>query len=85
MTFEITDSYIITKKFSSKDEFCLYIHERVKINKLTYMETIIEFCEEESIDIESISGLIDDSIKNRIRIEAEKENMIKSIPRLDVI
>lgn len=85
MTFEITDSYIITKKFSSKDEFCLYIHERVKIKKLTYMETIIEFCEEESIDIESISGLIDDSIKNRIRIEAEKENMIKSIPRLDVI
>lgn len=84
MTFELTDSMIITKRFSTKDEFCLYIHERVKINKTGYMETIIEFCEEESIDIESISSLIDDSIKNKIRLEAEKENMMKSIPRLDV-
>ncbi len=84
MTFELTDSMIITKRFSTKDEFCLYIHERAKNNKITYMETIIEFCEEESIDIESISSLIDDSIKSKIRIEAEKENMMKSIPRLDI-
>jgi hypothetical protein len=84
MEFDFSDSYVITKKFSSKDEFCLYLHERVKNTKIGYMDTIIAYCQEEIIDIESIPLLIDDSIKSKIREEAEKENMLEPISRLEL-
>lgn len=76
---ELTDSFVITKKFASKDSFCIHLHNIVKEKKISYMESVLSFCEESEVDVESVSQLLDENIKQRIREEAEKENLIKPV------
>lgn len=73
----LTDSLIITKKFRSPNEFSLYIEEKVAKEKIGYMDAIIQYCEEVDIDIESISKLINQSLKDKVQNEAEENNYIK--------
>jgi hypothetical protein len=78
----LTDSLVITKKFRSPNEFSLYIEEKVVREKIGYMDAVISYCTEIDIDIESISKLINQSLKDKIRVEAEEQNYIKKKARL---
>lgn len=78
----LNDSIVITKKFRSSNEFSLYIEEKVVRDKIGYMDAIISYCTEVDIDIESISKLINQSLKDKIRVEAEEANYIKKQARL---
>jgi hypothetical protein len=78
----LTDSLVITKKFRSPNEFSLYIEEKVAKEKIGYMDAVISYCAEIDIDIESISKLINQSLKDKIRVEAEEQNYIKKKARL---
>jgi len=78
----LTDSLIITKKFRSTNEFSLYIEGRVAAQEISYMEAIIQYCEEVDIDIESISKLINQSLKDKVQIEAEDGNYFKKRGKL---
>jgi hypothetical protein len=73
----LTDSLIITKKFRSPNEFSLHIEERVIREKIGYMDAIIQYCEEVDIEIESISKLINQSLKDKVQNEAEEQNYLK--------
>lgn len=73
----LTDSLIITKKFRSPNEFSLYIEERVLKERIGYMDAVIQYCEEIDIDVESISKLINQSLKDKIQNEAEENNFMK--------
>lgn len=79
---QLNDALVITKKFRSPNEFSLYIEERVLKEKIGYMDAIINYCSEVDIDIDSISKLINVSLKERIRTEAEEFNYIKKRGRL---
>lgn len=79
---EINDTLIITKKFRSPNEFSLYIEEKVNKEKIGYMDAIINYCGEIDIEIESISKLINQSLKDKIRLEAEEFNYIKKQAKL---
>lgn len=79
---EINDTLIITKKFRSPNEFSLYIEEKVNREKIGYMDAIINYCGEIDIEIESISKLINQSLKDKIRLEAEEFNYIKKQAKL---
>ncbi|NBO99957.1 MAG: hypothetical protein EBU90_07480 [Proteobacteria bacterium] len=79
---EINDSLIITKKFRSSNEFSLYIEEVVYTNKIGYMEAIIKYCNDIDIDVESISKLVNQSLKEKIQIEAEENNYLRRRAKL---
>lgn len=78
----ITDSLIITKKFRSPNEFSLYIEKKVQDSKIGYMEAIISYCDEIDIDIETIAGLVNKSLKEKIQLEAEEQNYLKKRGKL---
>lgn len=78
----LTDTLIITKKFRSPNEFSLYIEERVFKEKIGYMDAVIQYCGEIDIDVESISKLINQSLKDKIQIEAEDGNYFKKRGKL---
>jgi UDP-glucose 6-dehydrogenase len=82
LQYILTDSLIITKKFRSPNEFSLYIEGRVAAQAISYMEAIIQYCEEVDIDIESISKLINQSLKDKVQIEAEDGNYFKKRGKL---
>ena len=82
LKYILTDSLIITKKFRSPNEFSLYIEGKVAAQDISYMEAIIQYCEEVDIDIESISKLINQSLKDKVQIEAEDGNYFKKRGKL---
>ena len=59
----LTDQYIISKKFTTANDFSLYIEKLVTAKKLSYMEAVISYCEEADIDVESIKSLVNKSLK----------------------
>jgi hypothetical protein len=82
LDYELTDSIIITKRFRSPNEFSLHIEERVVKEKIGYMDAVISYCEETDIDIESVSKLINQTLKDKIRLEAEENNFMRKGGRL---
>lgn len=78
----INDSFLISKKFRSPNEFSLYIEERVIKEKIGYMDAVISYCTEVDIEIDSISKLINQSLKEKIRNEAEEFNFLKKTAKL---
>ena len=78
----LTDGLVITKRFRSSNEFSLYIEEKVNSDKIGYMDAVIQYCEEIDIDIESIAKLINQSLKDKIQIEAEDQNYMRSRGKL---
>lgn len=74
---EFTDALVITKRFRSPNEFGIYIDEIVSKYKLSYMEAIINYCNEVDIDVESVGPLINQKLREKIQIEAEQANMMK--------
>lgn len=81
---ELTDAFVITKRFRSPNEFSIYIDEMVVKYKITYMEAIINYCNEMDIDVESIGNLVNSKLKEKIQIEAEQANLMKPRGHLPV-
>ena len=73
----LTDALVITKRFRSSTEFGQYIDEMVSRLKITYMDAVINYCNEVDIDIESVGPLINQKLREKIQMEAEQANMIK--------
>ena len=73
----LTDALIITKRFRSPNEFSIYIDEQVANKNISYMDAVINYCNEKDIDVDSIGSLINQKLKEKIQLEAEQANMIK--------
>lgn len=58
-------------------DFSLEIERRVLRSKFTYLEAIIEFCEENEIELERVKGLINPTLKEKIKAEAIKLHTLK--------
>ena len=44
---------------------------------ITYMDAIIWYCEQNQIEVESVGRLISKALKEKIQVEASKQNLIK--------
>jgi hypothetical protein len=78
----LTDGLIITKRFRSSNEFSLYIEERVLREKIGHMDAVIKYCDEIDIDVESVAKLINQSLKEKIQVEAEDQNYMRKRAQL---
>jgi hypothetical protein len=59
-------------------EFSLIIEGVVKDKKpITYMDAILWYCEQNQIEVESVGRLISKALKEKIQVEASKQNLIK--------
>jgi len=73
---------IILEKFPSQQQFSLMIEDMAKELNQTYVDTIVYYCEKNEIDIESVSKLINPTLKDKIQIEYENLNMLPKKPKL---
>ena len=58
-------------------EFSLIIEGVVKEKRISYMDAVIWYCEENQIEVETTSRLISKSLKEKIKVEAMNANMLK--------
>jgi hypothetical protein len=68
----------LDKKFLCPEKFSREIEKLVsESDDLNYITAITEYCETNNIDIEAITKLISDNLKERIRGDALRLNFIK--------
>ena len=58
-------------------EFTLKIEGIVKEKRITHMEAVIWYCEQNDIDTGTVSSLISKSLKEKIQMEATELKMLK--------
>lgn len=73
----ISDTFVITKSFSTPEEFSIHIEKEAMTLGMSLIDTILMYCEEHDIDSDVIAKLISRSLKEKIRSEAEYLHMIK--------
>ena len=59
------------------NKFALLIEEKVKTKRMSYMDAIILYCEENGIDPSNTQALINKTLKEKIAYEAQSLNMLK--------
>ena len=76
-TNKMTDVFVITKKFQTALEFSQHIERRAVHTKTTCMDILLEYCSDNSIEIESVNKLLSSSLKEKLEAEAQELNLLK--------
>ena len=58
-------------------KFSKIIEEVVIDKRIPYMDAVLQYCEDNDIDTATIGPLINKSLKEKIKIEAEKLNLVE--------
>jgi ethanolamine utilization protein EutQ (cupin superfamily) len=61
---------IIKEKFNTPNDFSLYIEKRANLECSTCLDTIVSYCSEVDIDVESVKKMINKSLKEKLHKEA---------------
>ena len=69
---------LLENKFYCSRRFAEEIEKLVKESRdLSYIDAIVLFCENNSIEVDSVSKLISKPLKEKIRCEATELNLLK--------
>tara|TARA_B100001094_G_scaffold103787_1_gene100068 strand:- start:3498 stop:3752 length:255 start_codon:yes stop_codon:yes gene_type:complete len=71
----------LDKKFMNSAKFAVEIEKLVKKENLNYIDAIVLFCEENSIEIDSITKLISKPLKEKLKCDAQQLNFMKRTTR----
>jgi hypothetical protein len=77
---------VLNKKFLSAAKFSEIIEEIVKLNKnMNYIDAIIHYCEENNIELDSVSKLISKPLKEKLKCDAINLNFLKRTSRAKLL
>ena len=71
----------LNKKFLSKDRFAKDIEAIVLSTKMNYIEAIVQYCEDNSIELDTVNKLVSKPLKEKLRYEATELNFLKKTTR----
>ncbi|NBV27782.1 hypothetical protein EBS02_02015 [bacterium] len=69
------------EKFLCSDKFSQKVETLVKQYNITYIDAIIQFCEDNSLEIESVPKLMTKPLKEKLKCEAIQLNFLKKTSR----
>ena len=73
---------VLASKFFCPARFAQEIESLVhKTEGMNYIDAIVHFCEQNSIDVESVPKLISKPLKEKIKYEAQELNFLKRTSR----
>ena len=73
----------MTEKITPK-KFAIIVDELVRTKRLTHMEAILYYCEQNLIEPDTISKWIDRSLKEKLQADAEALNYLPKTSSLPV-
>jgi hypothetical protein len=71
----------LNDKFLSQSKFSSEIENIVKSHDMTYIEAIVQYCEDNNLDVESVPKLLSKPLKERIKCEAIQLNCLRKSSR----
>jgi cell division ATPase FtsA len=75
---------IQTDMFKTANDFSLHIEGIVRDKKLSYMDAVLQYCQENFIEPEDITSLINKSLKDKIEMNFRELNYLPKQATLDV-
>ena len=73
---------VLENKFFCPTRFAEEIEKLVLLNKdMNYIDAIVHFCEQNSLDLESVPKLISKPLKEKIKYDAQQLNFMKRTTR----
>ena len=73
---------VLENKFFCPTRFAQEIEQLVLANKdMNYIDAIVHFCEQHSLDLESVPKLISKPLKEKIKYDAQQLNFMKRTTR----
>ena len=73
---------VLESKFFCPTRFAEEIEKLVLLNKdMNYIDAIVHFCEQHSLDLESVPKLISKPLKEKIKCDALELNFMKKTTR----
>ena len=71
----------LNKKFMNPAKFAVEIEKLVKQEKINYIDAIVLYCEENNIEIDSITKLVSKPLKEKLKCDAITLNFMKKTSR----
>ena len=71
----------INEKFISKEKFAEEIEQIVLNTSMNYIDAIVDYCEKNNIDVESVGKLVSKPLKDKIKCDAMELNYLKKTSR----
>ena len=71
----------IESKFLTPQKFAMEIEKIVAENELNYIDAILDYCEKNNLEVESITKLISKPLKERLKWDATRLNFMKATSR----
>jgi hypothetical protein len=71
--------------FKNANEFSLHIEEKVRDTSMSYMEAVLNYCEENSLEPSDVSALINRSLKDKIEMNFRDLNYLPKQGTLDIL
>ena len=68
----------------NREKFSQIVERTVIEKKLSYMDAIVWWCEENEFDIQDVNKLVSPLIKEKIKVEAENLNFLPKSSRLPI-
>jgi len=72
------------KLFDDSKSFSLYIEQRAREKKYSYVDAILDYCKENFIDPEEIKSLINKSLKEKMKMDFQESGHLPKTAQLDV-
>jgi len=61
----------------TKEKFSIIVEELVRDHKLTYLDAVLHWCENNQMEVETAAKLVSPLIKQKMTVECQELNMIK--------
>jgi|TARA_Y100000389_G_C17464380_1_gene524283 hypothetical protein len=70
---------VLNNKFMTSSKFSMEVETIVKESngQLNYIEAILTFCEENEIELESVSKLLSKTLKEKLKYDAQRLSFMK--------
>ncbi len=72
---------LMKEKFLCPSKFAEEIEKIVKTNNFNYIDAILAYCEENKIEMESVSKLMSKPLKEKLKYDAQQLNFMKKTSR----
>lgn len=73
-----------TVMLKSPKEFSIFIETFAADNKMTHLESVLKYCEDNYIDPEEISKFISKSLKDKLELDFQRANYLPKKATLEV-
>lgn len=70
--------------FKGASAFSLHIEEMVRKHRISHMDAVLKYCEENYLEPDDIKGLVNKTLKDKIEMDMREANLLPKQATLDV-